>query len=333
MSGELNDDTFRRRRPIPIPLYDDRYIERPYLKKQELAKIRDNLDELVDIKSVLVNKNVDKPMDKSIDKPIDNVMTETKKDSFFITSSDTNTIIHKPESKIPEFKVPEPKVSESKVDEIKKDELKLGISNLKFNKEIKKIDVVDDKKVVIDNKKIDVNDDKKIYNKSKINKRKVIKMNDEDQPYNISPEERRRMRKSEFEEYANEKESNEAIKKAALLAEQNKRDLEDLKRNLAAENAEIRKDLKNEFGSKFNDITGRFDKVSGKLEETCTGIECLKKDLANINKNMDLVECPECGNKVVPPLSSYCPSCSAKMYSWSNDDGTPVKGWKPNWEK
>jgi len=38
--------------------------------------------------------------------------------------------------------------------------------------------------------------------------------------------------------------------------------------------------------------------------------------------------------KVVPPLSSYCPNCNAKMSSWFEDDGvTPVKGWKPSWEK
>jgi len=52
-----------------------------------------------------------------------------------------------------------------------------------------------------------------------------------------------------------------------------------------------------------------------------------------MNKNFDLMECPECGEKVVPPLSSFCPSCSAKIYSWTDDDGKPVKGWKPNWEK
>jgi len=322
LGDELNDDINRRRRPIPIPMYDkfaynDRYIERPYLKKQELAKIRDNLDELVDIKTGLFNKNVDKPMDN---KPTDNILNFDSKVSEL-----------KAESKIPEIKVPEPKVSESKVDEIKKDELKLGISNLKFNKEIKKIDVVDDKKSVIDNKKIDV---KPIDVKPKINKRKVNRMNDEEPQYNMSPEDRRRIRKAEIKEFHEEDESNKAIRRAADLAEQNRKELEEMKKTLAIENAEIRKDLKNEFGNKFNDLTGKFDKVSGKLEETCTGIECLKKDLANINKNMDLAECDTCHVKAVPPLASYCPNCSAKINTWFEDDGvTQIKGWKPNWEK
>ncbi len=173
-------------------------------------------------------------------------------------------------------------------------------------------------------------------------------MVDDETIYNISPEMRKQMRKAEFKDIQEESETNKAIRRAAELAEQNKLELEQMKKSLAAENAEIRKDLKNEFGNKFselsgkfNDITGKFENVNGKfdgvskkLEETCTGIDCLKKDLANINKNMDLVECPECGKKVVPPLSSYCPNCNAKMYSWTEDDGvTPVKGWKPSWEK
>lgn len=320
MGDESNDDINRRRRPIPIPMYDksaynDRYIERPYLRKNELSKIRDNLDELVEIKTELVN-------DKDVDK--NKVDIDSKKDDIKVVSDINITnvsppnIIEKSELKIEPLQILNPEVKKS---EVKKDELKLGLSNLAYNKEIKKIDVVENKQTT-DNK-----------NKSKINKRKVNRMNDEEPQYNMSPEDRRRIRKAEIKEFHEEDESNKAIRRTAELADQNRKDLEEMKKTLAIENAEIRKDLKNEFSNKFNDITGRFDKVSGKLEETCTGIECLKKDLANINKNMDLVECPECGNKVVPPLSSYCPSCSAKMYSWSNDDGTPVKGWKPSWEK
>jgi len=355
-----NTNEFRRKRPVPVPIYGSRYIERPYLKKDELSRIRDNLDELVDIKEFelkpkidskneLVNKIVDKPI---VDKPIDNKLMNNKPIDIKLTDIKLtdikpidiklidNKIIDnnanfesKIEPKMAESKITEPKTefkTEFKIEpksEIKKDEIKIGISNLGYNKELKKIDV-------IDNIKVD--------NKIKKNKRKVNRMNDEEQSYNISPEDRRRMRKSEIEEYHNEKETNEAIKKAANLAEQNKKELEEMKKTLTTENAEIRNDLKKEFGNKFNelntkfnDITGKFENVnekfsgvSKKLDETCTGIECLKKDFAVHNKNVELMECPECNKKVVPPMSSYCPNCSTKI-NWFEDDGiTPLKGWK-----
>lgn len=308
MGDEVNDNSnvtgeFRRKRPVPIPIFNDRFIERPYQRKDELSFIRDAVEELVDIKkqkNVIANESVVMETKSVETKPVEIKLMETKKDN--------------------DIKIPEIKITDAKVPEIKVSEVKIGIGNLV------------DKKIVVENK-----------SKNK----KVIRMNDEDQ-YNVSPEMRRQIRKSEMEDYHNEKEVQEAVKKAASLAEQNRKDLEDMKKSLAAENAEIRRDLKNEFGNKFSELSGKFENVNGKfenvnskfdgvskkLEETCTGIDCLKKDLANINKNMDLVECPECGKKVVPPLSSYCPNCNAKMYSWTEDDGvTPVKGWKPSWKE
>lgn len=325
MGDERNDDINRRRRPIPVPLYDDRYVERPYLKKVELARIRDNLDVLVDIKEELANKDVDKVnIDKiSNTKSNDNKVVTSELDVQSIMNTSPSGGINNIKSEIPKSEVIDNNaIISNKVIETKVPEVKIGIGNL-----------VD--KQIVDRKNID----KKTENKSK--NRKVIRMSDETQEYNVSPEMRRQIIKSEMENYHNEKEVQEAIKKTALLSEQNKKELEEIKKNLATENAEIRKDLKNEFGNKFNelsgkfaDVNGKFDGVSKKLEETCTGIDCLKKDLANINKNMDLVECPECGKKIVPPLSSYCPNCNAKMYSWTEDDGvTPVKGWKPSWEE
>ncbi len=331
MGDELNDNSivsneFRRKRPVPMSVFSDRYVERPYLKKEELSMIRDNLDALVDIK---VGKD-------------ENKISETKKNDTKIDDK-SNVVNFKHNVDVPIIisDVPiESKISEIKVPETKVPEVKIGIGNLvdKIN-DIKTVDnkVVDNK--VVDNKVID----KKIENKTK--KIKVNRMNDEDQGY-ISPEMRKQIRKSEMEEYHNEKEMQEYVKKSASLAEQNRKELEDLKKNLTLENLEIRKELKNEFGNKvnelsgkFNDITSKFENVNGKfdgvtkkLEETCTGIDCLKKDLANINKNMDLSECETCGNKVVPPFASYCPSCSAKQM-WYEDDGvTPVKGWKPSWK-
>lgn len=326
-------DVNRRRRPVPVPLYDDRYdnryIERPYLRKHELSKIRNNLDELVDIKAELTDKNIN----KLIDKPkIDNIINTRKNDIKIV--SDINSTMNVPDIPIvtsislPEIKTEnksEPVKSEIKTEtiknETKKEDVKFGLNNLVYNKEIKKIDVVENKQ----------NTDNK--NKSKIIKRKVNHMNDEEQQtYNISPEDRRRMRKAEHKEFLEEDETSKAIRKSAEFAEQNRKELEALKKSLIEENAEIRKELKNEFGNRFSDINEKFDKVSGKLEETCTGIECLKKDLANISKNSDLSECPECGQRIVPQLASFCPNCSTKIGGWTEDDGTPIKGWKPNWE-
>ncbi len=360
MEDGINDNTnniFRKRRPVPIPIYDDRYMERPYLKKNEIARIRDNLDELVEIKSELVNKptenkpKIDMPEPKNVDKKDDK-----KEDDFFldnkksqITSNSTSNIIP-PNIPIPTISIPitdskvksEPKVEtkiETKpefVSEIKKDEIKFGISNLE-NKQPTQPN--SDIKQINDNKP-----------KNKIIKKKVIKrMNDEEVvQYNISPEERRRRLKTDIQEVHEENATKEAIRKSAELAEQNKRELEqtrreieEFKKTLASENTQIKNDLKQEFGTKFNElggrfneITGRFDKVSNKLEETCTGIDCLKKDLANMNKNFDLSECPKCGEKIVPPLASFCPGCSTKIGGWTEDDGvTPIKGWKPNWKE
>ena len=332
MGDEFNDDVNRRRRPIPVPLYDDRYIERPYLKKVELARIRNNLDKLVDIeKGGAIDKNVDRIVDKpKIDMP------EPKKDDTKVVSDIPN---------IPNITNVSPPVTNTNVNpeiikvetkfETKKEDIKVGINNFIDNK------VVDNR-----NKQTNIVENK---NKPKIIKRKVIRMSDEDvgQGYNISPEDRRRLRKSEIKEFQDEEETAKAVRRSADLAEQNARDLKEFKLNLAKENEEIKKELKseisNKFGQvdqkfsdmsgKFNEVGGRFDRLSGKLEETCTGIDCLKKDIAKMNKNTDLIECPECGEKVVPPLASFCPSCSAKMYSWTDDDGKPVKGWKPTWEK
>ncbi len=330
MGDELNDNSnvtgeFRRKRPIPI--FSDRFIERPYQRKEELSLIRNNLEELVAIKSDETKSLEIKPVENkklndikviasdleasnntnaSPSGVFNNIKTETSK-------SEVNDI-----NKINEIKIQEIKIPETKVPEIK-----IGIGNLV------------DKKI----------ENKQTENKSK--KRKVINMSDDEQVLNMSPELRRQLRKSEMEEYHNEKETNEAIKRAASLAEQNKLELEQMKKSLASENAEIRRDLKSEFGNKFNelsgkfnDITGKFEGVNGKfdgvskkLEETCTGIDCLKEDMKKLNKNVDLVECPECGLKVIPPLASYCPNCSAKMSAWNEDDGTPVKGWKPSWQK
>lgn len=343
MSGDLNENLEnRRRRPIPVPLYDDHYIERPYLKKVELAKIRDNLDELVDIKKTELFKDDDKSkIESKINQNNESkIEQEIKKDEVKTNISDINItnisppLVDKPiidKTVINKIVTNQPIINSESKNEVKND-IKFGISNL-----------VDKSKIT--DKNIDKSIDNK-QNKSRTIKRKVIRMSDDEisAGYNISPEDRRRLRKSEIKEFQDEEETAKAVRKAAEISEQNARELKELKSNLAKENEEIKKELKLEFGSKLGQLDQKFgnieqkfgeklDNTHKKLEETCVGIECLKNDLAKLNKNIDLVECPECHEKIVPPLASFCPGCSAHISGWTEDDGTPVKNWKPNWEK
>lgn len=324
MGDELDENITgeRRKRPVPIPIFKDRYIERPYMRKEELSLIRDNLETLVDIKT-------GKDEHENTQKVENGQKVEKNNDIKVVTSDLGNTIVNPSPSGVID------NIKSEVTDDNKVQELKIGIGNLVNNKTENKVDNKVDSNVKI----------------NKFKNKKVIKMADEIE-YTIPPEMRKQIRKSEMEEYHNEKEMQEYVRKSAMLAEQNRKELEELRKALSLANADIKNelkaDLKNEFGTKinelsgkFNDITGKFENVNGKfegvtkkLDETCTGIECLKTDLAKLSKQADLVECPECGKKVVPPLSSYCPNCNAKMYSWTEDDGvTPIKGWKPSWEQ
>lgn len=80
-------------------------------------------------------------------------------------------------------------------------------------------------------------------------------------------------------------------------------------------------------------------KVS-KIDQICEDGKCFKTELADIKK--DLAEtkkgrlraeiCPECGEPAVVHsetfLASHCANCGKETEGWSNDDGTPISGWK-----
>ncbi len=50
-----------------------------------------------------------------------------------------------------------------------------------------------------------------------------------------------------------------------------------------------------------------------KMKEACDGIECLKKDIADLKKSEP---CPECHSNV-PFNSKYCPNCSVEL-DWTD---------------
>lgn len=84
------------------------------------------------------------------------------------------------------------------------------------------------------------------------------------------------------------------------------------------------------------EISEKYDKL---VSELCEGPDCLKKQVEDKfgsiddkikkieEKQSDLI-CDKCGYIGVPALSSYCPNCGAAIYSWNNDDGAPISGWK-----
>jgi rubrerythrin len=59
-------------------------------------------------------------------------------------------------------------------------------------------------------------------------------------------------------------------------------------------------------------------------------IEAIAKEKDFLNAKSKLQECPNCGARVISPLSSRCPNCHVKIVGWMTEDGTPVENWKPS---
>ncbi len=312
----MNDEEPKRKYAIPVPI-DYRFLEesKKPLVKDELRKIRTNLDELTELKKDLFGEPEIKvePKVETKSEPKSEIITEIPKQS--------NEIL-----KI------------TNLDAVPEKDIKIDINNLKGKFDTNLVDNVNK----VD--KISTNTNIKTENK-RIIKRKVNKMNDDDAQQYVSPEEIRKLRKAELQEVQSEDEIKKATFQAKELAEQNKKELENLKKSLSEENSELRKSFANQFSnlgekvdSKITNLDGKFDGKFGnldtKLTKTCEGIDCLKNDFATLNKkvSVEMSECPNCHKSVVPPLASFCPNCSAKMYEWTEEDGTPVKGWKPSWE-
>ncbi len=311
MSGEIDPATGEPRRRRPIPIFDDKFAQtygRPhnlphidlskgYLKKDILREIGNNLNELVDIKTG--------------GKPIDSIIEERKFEKPIIEEKKTEIPIITQPTEI-EIKI------DNKKGDIKKDDVKIGISNIIPEKTVIKIPENKEAKQI-------ENKDKLIENEKKIIRRKVKYMNNEETGVNISPEDRRRMRKFEMKEFQEEEEINKKIRASTEFAEQNKKELEKLRLKFDENTVEIQKGINN----RFIGLDSKFSEMSAKLKEACDGIDCLKKDI----KKFELFDCPECGKTTIPNKASFCPDCGAKIHSWTEDNGTPVKNWKPTWVK
>lgn len=353
MSGEIDTTTGEPRKRRPIPIFEDRFsqysqhgYERPYidpnksyLRKNILAQIGNNLNELVEIKTG--GKSIDSTIEernpiKIATKPV----TEEKKIDIVTQKTDIVTTAQPSEFFF------NPKV-ENKIDDKKdkKDDIKLGINNILPEEANKK---VDEKSEKISEKEITEKVDEKISENKQVKVeaklieskkgKKVKHMNDEDP--NMSPELRRSLRKAEMREMQEQDDISKKIRESAETITKNQREIENLKLKLDGNKSEIQKELNNKFGNldnkfdnKFGNLDNKFDnkfsELGIKLKETCDGIDCLKGDI----KKFELVECPDCGQSKVPPRSSFCPECGSKIHSWTEDDGTPLKNWKPNWQK
>lgn len=116
----------------------------------------------------------------------------------------------------------------------------------------------------------------------------------------------------------------------------------------------LEKENKNsKFESTINDIHSKISKIDSiekglvdiipkvqKIDSICEDGKCMKTELADIKK--DLAEtkkgkinveiCPECGLPGLMHsetfLASNCSNCGEPIQEWTNDDGTPIVGWK-----
>jgi len=107
------------------------------------------------------------------------------------------------------------------------------------------------------------------------------------------------------------------------------------------------------FESTINDIhtkISKIDSIEGKLidiipkvqkiDSICEDGRCFRTELADIKKdlaetkksNINIDICPECGESGLVHsktfLASHCANCGTSIPEWTNDDGTPVVGWK-----
>lgn len=118
---------------------------------------------------------------------------------------------------------------------------------------------------------------------------------------------------------------------------------------------------KEKFNETFKEM---HEKIKAIDDRVCKDGECTKNELKEVRKDLsdlksiktdlskldnlskleskldDIVKktpkvdvCPDCGEPSILHLSSFCSNCGTKVSQWTNDDGTPVHGWKPFWER
>jgi len=151
-----------------------------------------------------------------------------------------------------------------------------------------------------------------------------------------------------FEEWIKKQKFRENLEKAARFAEETKQQFEEKIPELSEKIEGITGEVKG-----VENRLGTMDKSVGEL---CTGVDCIKDDVKKYQESQEALEklvqdrfqelgekvqtlehptftCENCGEKVISPLSSFCPNCGSPIHSWSDDSGEPIRGWTPYWKR
>lgn len=86
--------------------------------------------------------------------------------------------------------------------------------------------------------------------------------------------------------------------------------------------------LKAKVEDKFGTMENKFGTMEKKFDEIDDKIKKIGDKATKIEEKTSGFVCDRCGYSGVPPLSSYCPQCGSPIFSWDDDEGKPVSGWK-----
>ncbi len=122
---------------------------------------------------------------------------------------------------------------------------------------------------------------------------------------------------NKFRKLQEQKDFNETIKKMNVK-------LDDIDSRVCKDGDCMREELskiKTGLGTEFSTIKTEISELKN-----------LKKDIDEIKKNSDKLEvCPQCGEKSLLHMSSYCSNCGVKIPEWNDEKGDKISSWKPYW--
>ena len=301
-----------QKRLRPVPVYSKAY-DKPYLRKDAILDINEKLDELNERRIISTKTNNTVEFTKQESKIPENIVKSDVKENVLDTKNIVETNIND------EATTKLSKILDDNTTKLTKiSDTKTEINPEKTNKyETKSVST----EIKSEQPKIDNKIDKSIKEK---NKPKVKRMNENDES---SSQLSRTAVKELLNERERQKEFEDNMRNALNISRETSQTVNELSKKLEKACVGI-ECLQRDLGlnsTKVNTELSKIDTLETKVKETCTGIDCIKDEL----KKNELVECEKCGRKVVPPLSSFCPSCGEKINVWYDDDGEPIKGWKP----
>jgi len=305
-----------QKRLRPVPVYSKAY-DKPYLRKDAILDINEKLDELNERRIISTKTNNTVEFTKQESKIPENIVKSDVKENVLDTKNIVETNIND------EATTKLSKILDDNTTKLTKiSDTKTEINPEKTNKyETKSVST----EIKSEQPKIDNKIDKSIKEK---NKPKVKRMNENDES---SSQLSRTAVKELLNERERQKEFEDNMRNALNISRETSQTVNELSKKLEKACVGI-ECLQNDIKANSNITSLKFDKINEldtKVKETCTGIDCLKESL----KENELVECEKCGKKIVPQLSSFCPGCGAQIHEWNDENGQPVRGWKPNWLK